>query len=116
MTEVICDNKKLVYSNRICCISKESLEVLVDFGDNANLKIIFKFNNDGKDTNTTGKSIDENTVEFTLHNYTSSLGAGLTDICEIGKLGDKKIYIIFYAYRLQDDAFPIIDLSIYMEK
>ncbi len=116
MTKVICDKKRLVYSNRICCISNESVNLEIDLIDNESINIEFKFHYDvSNEIKTSMQSSENGKVVFDLTNYTNPMGTGITKPVEIGALNDKKIYIIFYAYRLNRTAFPILDLSLYME-
>ena len=115
MTEIICDNKKLIYSNRICCISNESINLKIDLSDNDFLNIIFNFHENGEELKTTIRSPENGKVIFDLTNYNNSLGTGITKPAEIGSLNNKKIFIIFYVYRLSKTAFPILDVSLYME-
>ncbi len=116
MTEVVCDNKRLVYSNRICCISNESVNLEIDLTDDESINIEFKFlYDDSNETKTSIQSPENGRVIFDLTNYTNSLGTGITKPVEIGALNDKKIFVIFYAYRLNKTAFPILDMSLYME-
>lgn len=116
MAEIICDNKRLVYSNRICCISNDSVNLKIDLNDEASIDIIFNFRyEDGEEIKTMMHSPENGKVVFDLINYTNSLGTGITKPVEIGLLNDKRIYIIFYAYRLKKEAFPILDVSLYLE-
>ena len=116
MTEVICDNKRLVYSNRICCISNEAVNLHIDLTDNESINIEFKFHCDeSNEIKTSMHSPENGKVIFDLTNYTNSLGTGITKPVEIGALNDKKIFVIFYVYRLDKTAFPILDMSLYME-
>lgn len=116
MSEIICDNKRLIYSNRICCISNDSVSLKIDIADNAVINIIFNFHyEDGDEIKTTMQSPENGKVVFDLTNYTNSLGTGMTKPVKIGALNDKSIYIIFYIYRLGKDTFPILDISLYLE-
>ena len=116
MTEIICDNKRLVYSNRICCISNDSVSLKIDLADNASITIVFNFHSqDGDEIKTTMKSPENGKVVFDLINYTNTLGTGMTKPAKVGVLNDKGIYIIFCVYRLGKDTFPILDVSLYLE-
>ena len=116
MNEIVCDNKRLVYSGRICCINNESITLKIDITEQDVINIVFNFHyEDGDAVKTTMQSPENGKVVFDLTNYVSSLGTGITKPVEIGSLNSKKIYIIFYVYRLDKTAFPIIDLSLYME-
>ncbi len=116
MAEIICDNKRLVYSNRICCISNDSVDLKIDLADEAVINIIFNFHyEDGDGIKTTMNSPENGKVVFDLTNYTNSLGTGMTKPVHIGALNNKNIYIIFYVYRLGKDTFPILDVSLYLE-
>ena len=116
MTEIICDNKRLMYSNRICCISNDSVSLKIDLATNAEINIIFNFHDEnGEEIKTTMQSPENRKVVFDLTNYANPLGTGITKPVKIGVLNDKIIYIIFYVYRLSKDAFPILDVSLYLE-
>lgn len=116
MTEIICDNKRLIYSNRICCISKDSVSMNIDLSDDATINIIFNFHyEDGDEIKTTMHSPENGKVVFDLTNYTNTLGTGMTKPVKIGALNDKNIYVIFYVYRLDKEAFPILDIGLYLE-
>lgn len=116
MAEIICDNKRLVYSNRICCISNDSISLDIDLTAEDIINITFKFcYEDGDAVKTMMNSPENGKVVFELTNYTNPLGTGITKPVEIGRLNDKKIYIVFYAYKLDKTTFPILDLSLYME-
>ena len=116
MAEIICDNKRLIFSNRICCISNDSVSLGIDMPNDEILNIIFNFHyEDGDEIKTTMNSPDNGKVVFDLTNYTNSLGTGMTKPIEIGSLNSKSIYIIFYVYRLGKDTFPILDVSLYLE-
>lgn len=116
MTEIICDNKRLIYSNRICCISNDSVSLKIDLTEDAAINIIFNFHyENGDEIKTTMQSPENGKVVFELTNYTSSLGTGITKPVIIGALNNKNIYIIFYIYRLGKDTFPILDVSLYLE-
>ena len=116
MTEIICDNKRLIYSNRICCISNDSVSLKIDLANDAAINIIFNFySEDGDEIKTTMQSPENGKVVFDLTNYTNSLGTGMTKPVKIGALNDKNIYIIFCVYRLGKDTFPILDVSLYLE-
>lgn len=116
MTEIICDNKRLVYSNRICCISNDSVSLKIDLIDNAAINIIFNFHYEkGDEIKTTMQSPENGKVVFDLTNYTNSLGTGITKPVKVGVLNGKNIYIFFYIYRLGKDTFPILDISLYLE-
>lgn len=116
MTEVICDNKRLVYSNRICCISNEAINLRIDLTDEDVINIVFNFHYDeSNEIKTTMQSTENGKVIFDLTNYTNPLGTGISKPVEIGALSSKKIYAIFYAYRLGKTTFPILDISLYME-
>lgn len=116
MTEIICDNKRLVYSNRICCISNDSINLKIDLTEKDTINIIFNFHYEEGDTiKTTMKSPENGKVVFDLTNYTNSLGTGITKPVEIGVLNNKKIYIVFCVFRLDTTTFPILDFSLYME-
>lgn len=116
MTEIICDNKRLIYSNRICCISNEAVSLKIDLDKTATIKIDFLFHCDESGEIKTSMNSPENgKVVFDLTNYTNSLGTGIVNPVEIGTLRDKKIFIIFYCYRLNNSSFPILDMSLYLE-
>lgn len=115
MNEIICDNKKLVYTNRICCISNESISLKIDFSDTDFLNLVFNFLNDGNEVKTHLRSPENAKVVFDLYNYNNPLGTGVTTPVEVGTLHNKKIFLIFYVYRLDKSTFPILDLSLYME-
>lgn len=116
MTEIICDNKRLVYSNRICCISNDSVSLKIDLAHDAELNMVFNFHyDDGDEIKTTMQSPENGKIVFDLTNYTNSLGTGITKPVKIGAFNDKGIYIIFYVYRLGKDKFPILDISLYLE-
>lgn len=116
MTEVICDNKRLVYSNRICCISNESVNLQIDLTEGETINIEFRFHCDESNLIKTSMQSSENgKVVFDLTNYTNPIGTGITKPVELGALNDKKIFAIFYAYRIDKTAFPILDMSLYME-
>lgn len=116
MAEIICDNKRLIFSNRICCISNDSVSLGVDMPNGEILNIIFNFHyEDGDEIKTTMNSPENGKVVFDLTNYTNSLGTGMTKPIEIGAFNNKSIYIIFYVYRLGKDTFPILDVSLYLE-
>ena len=116
MTEILCDNKRLIYSNRICCISNDSVNLKIDLTDNTAINIVFNFHSEkGGEIKTTMQSPENGKVVFDLTNYTNSLGTGTTKPVKIGVLNDKNIYIIFYIYRLGKDTFPILDVSLYLE-
>lgn len=116
MTEIICDNKRLVYSNRICCISNDSVSLKIDLINNVAINIIFNFHYEkGDEIKTTMHSPENGKVVFDLTNYTNSLGTGITKPVKIGVLNGKSIYIVFYIYRLGKDTLPILDISLYLE-
>lgn len=115
MVDIICDNKKLIYSNRICCISNESISLKIDLANKDFLNIIFNFSYESGGVKTSMRSPENGKIVFELNDYTNSLGTGLTKPVEIGQFNNKKIFIIFYVYRLDEKAFPILDLSLYME-
>lgn len=116
MTEIICDNKRLIYSNRICCISNDSVDLKIDLSKSATINIVFNFHyEDGDEIKTTMQSPENGKVVFDLTNYTNSLGTGMTKPVIIGALNDKNIYMIFYVYRLGKNTFPILDISLYLE-
>ena len=116
MTEIICDNKRLIYSNRICCISNDFVSLKIELANDAAINIIFNFRiEDGDEVKTTMQSPENGKVVFDLTNYTNSLGTGITKPVKIGALNEKSIYVIFYVYRLDKDAFPILDVSLYLE-
>ena len=116
MMEILCDNKRLIYSNRLCCISNDSIDLKIDLNENTTINIIFNFHyDDGDEVKTTMHSPENGRVVFDLTNYTNSLGTGMTKPVIIGALNDKDIYIIFYVYRLGKDTFPILDISLYLE-
>ena len=116
MAEIICDNKRLIFSNRICCISNDSVSLGIDMPNGEILNIIFNFHyEDGDEIKTTMNSPENGKVVFDLTNYINSLGTGLPKPVEIGVLNGKNIYIIFYVYRLGKDTLPILDVSLYME-
>lgn len=116
MTEIICDNKRLIYSNRICCISNDSIDLKIDLTADTTINIIFNFLYEkGDGIKTTKQSPENGKVVFNLTNYNNSLGTGVTEPIEIGLLNDKKIYIIFYVYRLGKETLPILDVSLYLE-
>ncbi len=116
MAEIICDNKRLIYSNRICCISNDSIDLKIDLTDDDIINIIFNFYyEDGDEIKTIMRSPENGRVVFDLTNYANPLGTGLPKPVEIGALNDKNIYIIFYVYRLGKDTLPILDVSLYME-
>ena len=116
MTEIICDGKRLVYSNRICCISNDSVSLKIDLNPQTAIDIIFNFHYEtGDEVKTTMQSPENGKVVFDLTNYTNTLGTGITKPAKIGVLNEKNIYIIFYVYRLGKDEFPILDISLYLE-
>lgn len=116
MVEIICENKRLIYSNRIACISNNSVELKIDLAEDAVIDITFNFYCEtGKEIKTTMKSPENGKIVFNLTNYTNSLGTGVAKPINIGVLNDKNIYIIFYVYRLGKDTFPILDVSLYLE-
>lgn len=116
MTEVICDNKRLVYSNRICCISNDSISLTIDLVDRESLNIEFKFHCDESgEIRTFMQSPENGKIVFDLTNYTSPIGTGVNKPVAIGELDGKKIFIVFYAYRLDKSALPILDMSLYVE-
>lgn len=116
MTKIMSDNKRLIYSNRICCISKKSIDIKVDITENAMINIIFNFFYEkSKKVNTTMRSPENGKVIFDLTNYVNSLGTGITEPVEVGELNNKRIFIMFYVYRLGEDTYPILDLSLYLE-
>ena len=116
MAEIICDNKRLIYSNRICCISNDSVSLAIDMPNNEILNIIFNFHSEkGDEIKTMMNSPVNGKVVFDLTNYSNPLGTGLPKPVEIGALNDKGIYMIFYVYRLGKDTLPILDVSLYME-
>ena len=116
MTEIICDGKRLVYSNRICCISNDSVSLKIDLTSDTAINIIFNFRyENGDEIKTTMQSPENGKVVFDLTNYTSSLGTGITKPVKIGALNDKGIYIIFHCSRLGKETFPILDVSLYLE-
>ena len=116
MAEIICDNKRLVYSNRICCISNDSVDLKIDLAEDAVINIVFNFYyEEGDEIKTSMESPENGKVVFYLTNYTNPLGTGMTKPVHIGALNDKNIYIIFYVYRLGKDIFPILDISLYLE-
>ena len=116
MTEIICDNKRLIYSNRVCCISNDSVIFKIDLMDNETIDIVFNFHYEkGDKTKTTMKSPENGKVVFDLTNYTSSLGTGITKPVKIAALNSKDIFIIFHVSRLGEDTFPILDVCLYME-
>ena len=116
MAEIICDNKRLIYSNRICCVSNDSVSLGIGMPTGEILNIIFNFHyENGDEIKTTMNSPENGKVVFDLTNYTNSLGTGMTKPIEIGALNSKRIYIIFYIYRLGKDTFPILDVSLYLE-
>lgn len=116
MTEVICDNKRLMYSNRICCINNESVSFKIDLTSETEINIEFRFHCDEtSETKTSLQSPEDGKVVINLTNYTHSLGTGVTAPVAIGELDGKKLFIIFYVYRLNKAALPILDMSLYME-
>ena len=116
MVEVLCNDKRLIFSNRICCISNESVNLKIDLNENTAINIIFNFHyENGDEIKTIMHSPENGKVVFDLTNYSNSLGTGMSKPVKIGILNDKNIYIIFYVYRLGKDAFPILDISLYLE-
>ena len=116
MTEIICDNKRLIYSNRICCISNESVSFKIDLDSTTTLNIEFLFHCDESgEIKTLMQSPENGKVVFDLTNYTNPLGTGTVNPVELGTLNDKKIFIFFYVYRLNESSFPILDMSLYLE-
>ena len=116
MVEIICENKRLIYSNRIACISNNSVELKIALAEDAVIDITFNFYYEtGDEIKTTMQSPENGKIVFNLTNYTNSLGTGVTKPINIGVLNDKNIYIIFYVYRLGKDTFPILDVSLYLE-
>ena len=116
MTEIICDNKRMIYSNRICCICNSSIDLKIALTEIETINIIFNFHYEpGDEIKTTMVSHENGKVIFDLTNYTNSLGTGVTKPIRIGVLNEKNIFIIFYVYRLANDALPILDMSLYME-
>lgn len=116
MADIICDNKKLIYSNRICCISNDTVSLKINLTDDVIINIIFNFYyENGGDIKTTIHSPENGTIILSLTNYTNSLGTGITKPVKIGDLNNKGIYIIFYVYRLGINELPILDMSLYLE-
>ena len=88
----------------------------IDLTDDATINIIFNFLYEkGDEIKTTKQSPENGKVVFNLTNYNNSLGTGVTVPIEIGLLNDKKIYIVFYVYRLGKETLPILDVSLYLE-
>lgn len=116
MAEIICDNKRLIYSNRICSICNNSIDLKIDLTDNATINIIFNFHNEeGEKIKTSMNSPENGKVVFNLINYSNPLGTGISKPINIGTVNGKQIYIIFYVYRLTNDGLPILDISLYLE-
>lgn len=115
MTEIICDNKKLIYSNRICCISNDSISLTIDLNNKDSINLVFNFHYEGEEIKTTMYSPANGKVVFDLTNYTNPIGTGLTKPAEIGILNNKKLSVVFYVYRLDNTALPILDISLYVE-
>ena len=76
MAEIICDNKRLIFSNRICCISNDSVSLGIDMPNGEILNIIFNFHyEDGDEIKTTMNSPENGKVVFVNNTENATVDA-----------------------------------------
>lgn len=114
MAEVICNNFRLIESQRICCLDKNSITIRYSFDENDTLEITFKFHFDNNTPRFTHTSTENGKIVFDLYNFVDPIGTGLKQPEPIGKYKGKEILIVFFVALLRE-ANPILDYSLYME-
>ena len=114
MTEIVCNNQKLISSQRICCFDNEKTTIKHSFDKGNILEINFMFHYDDDILKYTIESAENGKINIHLYNFKSSFGTGLKKPQTIAKYKGKEISIVFFV-TLLPDANPILDYSIYME-
>lgn len=114
MTSIICNNQKLLASQRVCCFNNDSVEIKYQFDVTDVLTIVFNFHYDEENTRYTLNSKENGKVILDLYNFKSSFGTGLKTPQIIGKYKGKPISIVFFV-TLLPEANPIVDYSLYLE-
>ena len=94
--KIICNNKELLYSNRICCFDNEAITFKYTFDPESILTITFKFNYDDKDTRFDITDDGRGNFTINLYNFNNTLGSGLKKPIEIAAYKNQSIYLRFY--------------------
>lgn len=91
--EIKTSKYNLLYSNRICCIDNEHIEILLTFDDINQLSVEFKFLNDEQEVRYALSSPQNKKVIIELFNFKNPLGTGLKNLLVSPSLTTSK-----YAY------------------
>ena len=113
--QVIENNKLLLYSNRICCFSNDTISLKYEFDEKSVLTMVFHFHyneNNGQDLKIKSEGNDKIIIDS--YNFKNPLGTGLKEPMKIAKYKEQDLYIVFFIYKM-NECNPIIDLSLYME-
>lgn len=113
--EIKTSKYNLLYSNRICCIDNEHIEILLTFDDINQLSVEFKFLNDEQEVRYALSSPQNKKVIIELFNFKNPLGTGLKKPIGIAKFNDKQICLSFNIVK-QEEANPILDFSFFIER
>ena len=105
----------LVYSNRICCINSESIEIVLDFDEVSQLSVAFKFIDDEQSARYNVSSPENGKIILELFNFNNPLGIGVKNPINIAKFKDKIICLSFNVEKRQEGK-PIIDFSLFIER
>jgi hypothetical protein len=70
----------------------------------AHLRVVFSFLSDGTTTRLGPASASGSTLNLTLYNFNSSIGAGTTSPMEIGTLSGRKLWLSFMVYALSPES------------
>ena len=109
------DSVELIYSNRICCFDSDPIKLTHEFDKNNILTLIFKFHYDGGELKLDLNSPNNGTIVLDLYNFNNSLGSGTKRALPLGTYKDKKMFLKFFVYKLEN-CDPILDLTLYLEK
>lgn len=114
--KVFCEDSVLIETGRVCCFDNKGITLVFEIGEDASLlSIIIKFDYDDKGLRYSIKSPENGTIELMLYNFINPLGSGLKAPIEIAKYKGKRVFFVFYVYKL-NDSNPVIDFSLYLEK
>ena len=112
--QIICENKELLYSNRICCFDNDSITFKYTFDPESVLTVTFNFNYDDKEMRFEISDDEKGHFTITTYNFNNTLGSGLKKPIEIATYKDKSIYCRFFIQKSKESN-PILDFSLYLE-